>query len=311
MGYWYDFAVKYDSSKDTAEDITKKVLHSIILRRLQYKKPAVIFIGGKSGEGKTHTAVKLQQLLLEIKGLAIRDYLEDINVFTPLQYPKKLNNLLYDKRLKKVPIICTHEARTIIKASNWRDFLVTSIADVNAMSRAIKRLCIMIISQNLKDIAREIRLTINYYCTVSRPIGHKARLYIHTMYEDDRDLDNPKIRKRRLTGYLVSPTGKYKKWTPQYLEVSRLDKDIAKALDKADVDSKSAILRNKLNAMLTWYMNNSDNLLTLGKVYKGKIRLSNDFKEMHTLSDKELVKFQDMINNAMQERNEKEGVKNG
>lgn len=329
MGYWYDFAIKYNPEKDTGIDLTKKVLFSIIIRRLMYKKPAVMFIAGKSGEGKTHTAVRIQQLLLELRGLDVRDYLQDINVFTPLEYPKKLNALLYDKRLKKVNIICAHEAREIVRAKDWQSFLTTSIADVNAMSRAIKRLCIMIISQNLKDIAREIRLTVNYYCKVTRPIGHNARLYINTMYEDDRDIDQPKIRKRRLTGYLVYPNGKYKKWTPKYLELSRLDKDIAKALDKADVDAKSGILRsklnklmeamkkdigddaNKLNAMLEWYLNNSDNLTTLGSVRKGKLTLNKEFKEMHSLSDDELKTFTEMINTAMKEKGEiKEGGTN-
>jgi hypothetical protein len=245
MGFWYDFAVRYDPKTTKPEELTKKILHSIVIRRLKFKKPAVMFIAGKSGEGKSHTAIKLQQLLLEINNLDIKEHLQNINVFTPLEYPKKLDQLLYNKELKKVNIICMHEAREIIRATDWRNFLTTSIADVNAMSRAIKRLCIMIISQNLKDIAREIRLTVNYYCKVSRPLGKNARLYIFTMYEDDRDIDNPRIKKRRLTGYLVYPNGKYHKYTPQYLELSRLDKDIAKTFEKADTDAKSGILKSK------------------------------------------------------------------
>lgn len=319
MGYWYDFAIRYDPKVDKPEDITKKVLHSIILRRLKYKKPAILFIAGKSGEGKTYSAVKLQQLLLEIDGLDIRKYLQDINVFTPLEYPTKIDRLLYDKELKKVKVICMHEAREIIRSTHWQDFLTTSVADVNALSRAIKRLCIMILSQNIKDIAKEIRLTINYYCKVTRPIGHKARLYMYTIYEDDRDIERPRQRKRRLTGYLVYPDGKYKKYTPKYLELDKIDKDLAKAIDHADVEAKGAILRNKLNklfkkikqdigddgtdkinAMVDWYVENNQNLQLIGKVRKGKIRVSNDFKQMHELTKDEALKFQDALNAKME-----------
>ena len=321
MGYWYDFVVKYDPKTETGEDITKKVLNSIILRRLKFKKPAILFIAGKSGEGKTHTAVRLQQLLLEILDLDIREYLNDMNVFTPLEYPTKLDALLYDKRLKKIPIICSHEARDLVRSTNWRDFLTTSIADVNAMSRAVKRLCIMIVSQNFKDIAREIRLTINYYCKVTRPIGHKARLQIYTTYEDDRDLDKLKIMKRKLTGYLVYPNGNWKKWTPKYLEVSRLDKDLAKILDTADANAKSGILKRKLNNlmvamkkdigqdtdkiknMVEWYTeHDNENLNHIGTVKKNKVRISKTFKEMHDLDDKETATFETLLLTKLEEK---------
>jgi len=148
MGFWYDFAVRYDPESTTGIELTKKVLFSIIVRRMMYKKPSILFFAGKSGEGKSHSAVRIQQLLLELWGLDIREFINDINVFTPLEYPQKLNNILYDKRLKKVKIICIHEAREIIRAKDWHSFLATSIGDVNAMSRAIKRLCIMIYKRN-------------------------------------------------------------------------------------------------------------------------------------------------------------------
>lgn len=322
MGFWYDFVIKYDPAIDTPETLTRKVFHSIIIRRLKAKKPAVMFLSGKSGEGKSQTAVKVQQVLLDILGFDVRDYLNAINVYTPLEYPTKLDALLYNKELKKIPIICMHEAREIVRSTHWQNFLTTSIADVNALSRAIKRMCIMIISQNLKDIAKEIRLTINYYCNISRSIGgnRNVRMTIYTIWEDDRDLDNPRLRKRRLTGYLVYPDGKYKKWTPQYLEVRKLDKDIADMLDKADKDAKTGILKGKLNklmkemkkdlgsdtnkidAMVDYYIDNNENLNNIGKVKRGKLTITKDFKDMHSMTDYEVKAFQDKLLVRMEEK---------
>lgn len=315
-----DFVVKYDPKTTTAEELTKRILYTLVIKRLKHKKPAVIFIAGKSGEGKSHSAIKLEQLLLELQGLTIKEYINNINVYTPIEYPEKLNKLLYDKALKKVNIICMHEAREIIKAQKWHSFLNQAIADVNAMSRAIKRLCIIVVSQSIKDISKSIRYTLNYYCKVVRPMGQRARLYINVMWIDERDLDNPKLKKRKLSGYLVLPSGIYRRYVPQYLELSPLSKDIAKEFDMQDMNAKSGIIKNKINkllkemkddigeesnkinAMVDWYSSNSENIHLIGRRYKNKLRVSLEFKEMHELTDNEVKQFELQINEALKEQ---------
>lgn len=315
-----DFVVKYDPEKDTPEELTKRILYSIIIKRLKAHKPCVCFVGGDSGEGKSKSVLRLQQLLLEIYGLRLQDYLQDINVFTPLEYPKKLDGLLFNKRLKKLDIICMHEAREVVKAKNWQSFLTQSISDVNAMSRSIKRLCIFVISQFIRDITNDIRYTLNYYMIVRRPKGKKARLYINVLWKDDRDLEKPKLRKRKLSGYLVGPDGRYRRYVPQYLEMNLPPREICEEFDRLDTEAKAAIIRRKLDRlieemkadvgeqnekvekMLEYYAKNVENLHLVGRQLRGKWRLHPDARKMHDLTEPEAEKFERLINERLQKK---------
>ena len=92
-----DFAVKFDPEKDTAQTICKKVLASIILTPIKHNKPVYLFISGDSGQGKSWAGLKLQEILLELQGLDPMTYFLSCNVFTPLEYAQKLDNLLFNK----------------------------------------------------------------------------------------------------------------------------------------------------------------------------------------------------------------------
>lgn len=312
-----DFVVRYDPDVDTKEDLTKRILYSIIIKRLKANKPAISFLGGDSGEGKSWAALRLQEILLEIQGLYLKDYIDDVNVYTPLEYAQKLDNMLYEKRLKKVNIITIHEAREVIKAKLWHSFASQAIADVNAMSRGIKPLNIIIISQFIRDITTDVRYSINFYMTVSRPKNKRSRLYINVMWKDDSDLEKPKLRKRKLSGYVVMPDGRYKRYVPQYLIMSKPQKDIRDVFEKADKESKTTIIRNKLsrlvdemkldigdtsdrvNRLVDYYMNNIDNLSSIGRRWRGKWRINTDATKMLDMNKKEIESFQIIINDRL------------
>ncbi len=273
-----------------------------------------------SGEGKSLTSLRFQELLLGLQGLELKDYLEDINVFTPLEYPQKLDNLLFNKDLKKINIICMHEAREIVKAKLWYTFLNQSIGDINAMSRSIKRLCIIVISQFIRDISSDIRYTLNYYMIVRRPKGKPARVYINVLWKDDRDLEKPKLRKRKLSGYLVYPDGVYRRFVPEYLELRKPDKAIVERFEFLDKESKTALIRKKtdklikemqadigqenikVDSMVKWYLEHQENLTIIGKKQKGKWIVKKQFKDMHDLSQGETHDFEVKLNKAMREK---------
>ncbi len=317
-----DFVVKYDPTKDSREELTKRILYSVFIKRLKAKKPVILFMSGDSGEGKSYSNIALENVLLEIQGLDLRDYFNDINVYTPLEYPRKLENMLHSKRLKKINILCMHEAREIVRAKNWQSFLTQAVADINAMSRTIKRLMIIITSQFIRDITTDIRYTINFYVKVSRPKGKSARLYINVMWKDDRDLEKPRLRKRKLSGYLVYPNKRYRRFVPTYLEVRKPPKDLTDIFDKADRIAKAGIIRNKLNklmsemktelgeentkvnSMVTFYTANLDALSSIGKRYKGQFKLKSDVRKMHDLTRDEAKQFEE----ALQLKLKKEGV---
>lgn len=317
MGIYFDFAIRYDPTIDQPEDLTKRILYSLIIRRTKAKKPTVMFIGGDSGEGKSYSALSLQKTLLELQGIDFKKHLEDINVFTPLEYPTKLNNLLFNKELKKVNVLCMHEARDIVRAKNWHNFLTQAVADVNAMSRSVKRICFMVLSQFIRDITTDTRYTITYYVNTRRPIGKKARLYISVMWKDDRDLEKPKIRRRRIRGYIIDKNGHYRIYEPKYLELTKPPKEITDLFEKKDFEAKAKIIHQKIErlisemkvdlevqnkkveAMVKWYMQHQDNLTLIGKKIRGKWRVKPEVKIMHELTDLEAKDFQDKLNEEM------------
>lgn len=320
MGKFFDFVVKYDPETDTQVDLTKRILYSLILRRLKSKKPAVVFISGDSGEGKSYAALRMQELLLELQGMNLEDHLHKINVYTPIEYPKKLDKLLHDPELKKLNIICMHEAREIVKAKQWHSFLNQAVSDVNAMSRSLKRLCFIIISQFIRDISSDIRYTLNYYIKVDREYGRPVKLRIYKLWKDDSDLEKPKLKKRLLKGYLVDPKGKYKLYQPKYLSLSKPKKEIRQAFEQKDAEGKAKIIRRKLeklikemsiefevinkktDVMVDWYMKNSDQLNLIGKRSRGKWRLKPEAKIVHDLSDQEAKDFEEKLVVKMKER---------
>lgn len=320
-----DFVVKYNKKKDTMEDIVKRILYSVIIKRIKAKKPVVWFMGGDSGEGKSYTAIKIQELLMEVQGLDIRKNFNDINVYTPIEYTRKVDNLLFNKNLKKVNIVCMHEAREVVKAKLWQTFITQAIADINAMSRQIKRLCIIVISQFIRDITTDMRYTLNFYSIIRRPKGKPARLYINILWKDDRDLEKPKLRKRKLSGYLQDETGRYIRFVPQYLELGKPSKDLCEIFEKSDFEAKTTIIRKKLNKLegeikaemniidrkvediVDWYIKNPESISLVGKKWRGKWKLKKEAAKIHDLNQGETRTFERLFNKKFKE----EGIRTG
>lgn len=320
MGKFIDYVVKYDPKTETAEDLTRKIIYSLIVRRNKGNKPTTIFLGGDSGEGKSTAGIRLQEILMELKGLSIKEHFDAMNVYTPLEYPSKIDRLLHSEDLKKVNIICIHEAREIIRAKKWQDFLTQAVADVNAMSRSIKRITFIIISQFIRDITTDIRYTLNYYVTAYRPIGKKCRLKWSVMWKDDRDVESPRLNKRGIRGYLVYPNGRYVFHQPTYMEVSLPDKELIKHFEKKDYEAKAAIIRRKLeqmlkemqvgiedqdskiHAMTEWYLNNPESLNLISKSYRGKLKIKPEIKVMHDLTDTQVKQFEEKLNEKFKEK---------
>jgi len=318
-----DFAVRYNPEIDNPTTLTKKILYSIIIKRLKAKKPTVIFISGDSGEGKSWASLRLQELLYEIQDKDLKDYLDISNIYTPLEYAEKLDKILNDKEYKKANIVTVHEARELVKAKNWHSFLNQSISDINALSRSVKRLITIIIAQFIRDIDSNVRYTITYYCKVRRPKGKPARLYINTLWKDDRDLDKPKLRKRKLSGYLISPEGKYRRYVPEYLEMSRPSKEIIEMFEQRDRESKQKIIKakidklikeisadigtenKKLEIMTNYYTSHQENINRIGRMYRGKWRLRPEAREMHDLTISESKEFEKKLNEALKKDGEK------
>lgn len=327
---YHDFVIPYDVSKDTQQEVTKKIINSLYVKKLHGKKPVVTFISGDSGEGKSWAALKLMETILELQGVDMAKVNKVVNVHTPLQYPEKLRLLLEPQKfvkdpeelklLKKTNVLCVHEARNLIKSKKWQEFTSQAVADVNAMSRAIKRIAFIIISQFIRDITSDVRYTLNYYCKCSRPINKRTKLYFNIMWKDDRDPHNPKLRYRKLCGYFVKPNNMYKKVFIDYFELDKPKKEITDEFDEDDFQAKGKIIHalmekmisklqtefnygtKKIDAMVKWYTENPDMLQKIGKTTaRGKWKFKPSVAEMHDLTPTEFKDFVDMMNNNLSE----------
>jgi len=320
MGQYIDFAVRYNPDVDSPRDLTKRILYSLIVKRTKYNKPTIIFISADSGEGKSWTGLAIEEILLEIQNLKLKDYLDVINIYTPLEYPTKINNILFNKDLKKVNIICIHESRELIRSKDWYKFITQAISDVNAMSRSVKRICFIIISQFVRDITLDVRYTLNYYMTVYRPLGQKARVKMFRLWKDDSSLERPILRKRFIRGYLIDEKNHYRLYIPQYLEITKPVKEITDYFDNKDTEAKAKIIRMKLekvlqqmkielevinrkvDAIAQFYSDHPENLHLIGKHIRNKFMVKPEVKVMHDLTDQEVIELQEQLTEKLREK---------
>jgi hypothetical protein len=205
-----------------------------------------------------------------------------------------------------------HEARDIIKAVNWRNFLSQAVADVNAQARSLKRIAFFIISQFVKDITKEMRYTIAYYLTVYRPIGKKVQLTWHVLYKDDRDIEQPVLRKRRLRGYIQYPDGRRRLIVPKYIEINRPRKELVDLFERIDKESKGDVIKKRLEkllqqmkaeyevvSMVKYYSDNLEALHLIGTWNKRGFKVKDEVSLMHDLTPIEKKEFSEKLNIAL------------
>lgn len=313
VGKYIDFIV---DRSDNPEELGRAVLRNITCNRLRAKKPCVVFLTGDSGEGKSFTGLKFLDVVNEEYGIDTLETLNDSVVYTPLEYTQKLNNMLYYKKnnrmdLKNLRVIMIDEAREVVKARLWHSFINMAIADCNAMSRSIKPLVIIVISQFIKDIDSNIRYTLTYYGRCARPLSGRTHFDLFRVWKDDLDLERPRLRKRRVKGYLVS-NKRYSLFKPEF-EVKLPDKRIVEKYEAENFTAKSKILRKKLedlmkmlerqmghefdkvNMLVDHYIQNPDSMRLIVQRYRNKIRVKKEFKQMHDLTNIEVSEFEKLL----------------
>lgn len=319
---YFDFVIAHDFQTEPIESMASKVIKNVVVKRIDANKPCVIFICGDSGEGKSLTSLRLQEEIALISGWDIFKHIRDVNVCTPIQYPHKLNALLYNKEMKKVNVICMQEARDIVKAKLWHEFATQAIPDVNAMSRSIKPMVFIIVSQSLADISSDMRRTINYFCKVTRPIGKRARMRWEVFYKDDSDPERPKLKKRALRGFVVAPNGTRRMWQPKYWELAKPAKELIEIFETMDKEGKTEILQRKMSklireieadigtdsdksiALMEHLLANPDNMAQITKRRGNKLKVLPKAKEIYNLTDKEMKLLQERINKKWEAAND-------
>jgi len=327
-----DFWVKFNPLKDSPEELSRRILYSIFVKRTKAKKPVVAGVIAKSGEGKSYALNKISDELMYIQGIDFlehMDFFDTMTIANPLQYAEKLDKILYDKKYKKLNVMVVHDARTVVSSKNWRTFVNTAIADVNALSRAIKPLMFFFISQAFKDIDPNVRSTLTHYITVSRPnSGHYSRMEISVIWNDERDIEKPKYRKRKIRGVVEYPDGRKRMFIPDSLYLKWLRKPLQERFEKLDYEGKSVILKNKMSkimsemkaeigndsikidSMVDWYFKNTDMLGSIARRNKNGWKVKNDLRNLHDLTPEECRLFERRLNDKMKDSDmiKKDGV---
>ena len=307
MGLTIDFVVDW---KDDPAEVGRSIIRNIVVGRLKYKKPVIIFIGGKSGEGKSYTGLKIMEIINDYFG--VKTDVDSQVIYTPLEYGDKINKILFDKAFKNYRVIMIDEAREVISAKLWYSFINRALADINAMMRRVKPICIIVISQFIKDIDVSMRRTLNYYVKAKRPLGKRAQFKMWALWMDDRNIENPQLRKRRIKG-LVSKNGRRFRFAPKYFEVTLPDKAVIDRYEVENYECKATIIKNKLSELMReiekevgtaskkvdiivdYYAKHPENLHLVVQRSRGKFKIRKDIQKLHDLDKDELSTFKEKL----------------
>jgi len=242
-----DFWISY------CEDEEKQAINILdyaLLYRTERKKQTVLVLTGDPGEAKSSIAQALTEKLLKNRGIVYLPYVSDVTVYTPFEFPEKERRLLEDPDLKKIPLMIIDEARLVVKAKNWQDFLNQAIADVFALQRRVKPLVLIIVTQDLGDIDKDVRRLITYWGECYRPLNGPAELHISRFYKDTRDPEKIKLKKRGLKGIVEMPNGKRRLKFPGTFIFRMPSKEVWKKYDEDNFKNKGAIIKQKLDEMI-------------------------------------------------------------
>lgn len=217
--------------------------------RVRCGKNTIVLHTGRSSEGKSTATVREIEKFLEYDGLDAAKYINDVMVYTPLEYPEKLNRILYDKEYKDVNYIVLDDARFLINAKDWQSFLNRAIADVASVSRRVKPIVMYINTQFLKDIDVDFRINIDFWGQCNRPLHHPVEVKYYRIWLDESNVEHPKVRKRSFKGFLMNGSKK-QPYVPTKFVFSRPSKEV---WDKYEVESyraKGRIIQERLNTMI-------------------------------------------------------------
>jgi len=241
-----DFVIKYTGDM---YELQRSILYAILRKPTKEDMPVIVLATGKSGRGKSRGTIEIQDQLYNMEGVDFSQYVKDVNVLNPAHYALKLKPILYDKKYKKVWTFQIDEARAVIGAENWHSFINTAIAHVNATSRAIKPLCIFIVTQSIKDVDAATRRTLDYWFKFTRTPYTPPRLTPYVFYMDEDNPERPELKKRRLKGYIIDENGKYNLVFPVF-QLNMPREEVDKPYREVMQESKTDYLDNLLEKLV-------------------------------------------------------------
>lgn len=307
MGYNpHDFMVEWQGN---IQATTAKIFYNLFVKKIKADMPCVILVTGKSGRGKSSVALHLSDILFKQEGLDFAKYVDKSVVGSIKDFGPKTKAILHEKELKDCFVLIIDEARATVNSSDWASLINRTVAMVNALSRAVKPLMIIIVAQSLKDIDRATRDTIDYYIKVTRNYSQPAKIKIYEFYVNDKDVDKPKTKKKLVKG-LITQGEKKDTIELTKIEFPRVRDEVWIPYKQAMIESKNALLEaefDKLSAALIDKNEDShkqrvDNLV--GFLWSNKYLLNNFAK----FSRKQWTLKKEFVDNFMVNDSEKKEI---
>lgn len=235
--------------KDAEKLLGNKFLQSLFEKwyEEQKKTTLIVFIMGQSGAGKSTIMLKLMYLFEKYAcAKEGKEFNFDINqqiIYTPLEYGKKVENWIKSNYYT----LGIDEARFLVSARTWQNFLNRIITEVNATIRQIKyensNNCgiIFINSQDIKDVDKALRKTVKYLIYVYIDSEGYRRIKI---YETFYNLTDDKLYIKKLT---INTCDLIIQAKTKVLLFE--DNELLKKYHKNIVEAKSQILRKKFEKL--------------------------------------------------------------
>jgi energy-coupling factor transporter ATP-binding protein EcfA2 len=241
----HDFMVEWQGD---VQATTAKIFYNLFVKKIKADMPCVICITGKSGRGKSSVALHLADLLFKQEGLDFADYVDRAVVGSIKDFGTKTKAILSAKELKDCFVLIIDEARVTVSSNEWSSLVNRAVVMVNALSRAVKPLMIIIVSQSLKDVDRATRDTIDYYIKVTRNYGQPAKIKIYEFYVDDKDIDKPHTKKKLVRG-LITTNGQKDTIELTRIEFPRVRDEVWEPYKKSMIESKNELLEAEFDKL--------------------------------------------------------------
>jgi len=129
----------------------------------------------------------------------------------------------------------------------WYTVVNQAVADVNAMSRTVKPLAFTMVSQDITDIDKELRRTVNFYGWCLRPFSQHTKFYFYQVYKT-RNIENSKIMQKRLHGIVFTPSGTLNVQIDKFI-LDLPSKALQKRFEELDFQAKGEIIMRKLDML--------------------------------------------------------------
>jgi hypothetical protein len=140
------------------------------------------------------------------------------------------------------------------------------------------------------------------------------------MYKDDSDVENPKLRRRKVKGWVVAPDGSKRLYQPSYFEIPRPRREIINKFIELDKEGKTDMLRQKLEKLIqemkiesgvaddrlkyvaNYYVNHNREISLIGKTGKRGFKLNKEAMLMLNMTETEAQKFEKILYEKMKNK---------